>query len=77
MWITKSVAAILAYLLNLTNSQLIDNKVLSRTRRLAVPSFSNWQFKTTLEFLVTIPMEGLDTSTTIKVPFSHTLDLTR
>ena len=54
-----------------------ETSLLSRKRRFSVPSSTGWTFATTLEFVVTIPLEGLDSSAEIKVPFSYTLDLTR
>ena len=76
-----SLTAILAYLLHFTNSQIMnyenDNKVLSRTRRLAVPAFSGWQFKTQLAFVLNVPLEGLDTKFEAKLPFQHVLDINK
>ena len=76
-----SLTAILAYLLHFTNSQIMNyennNKVLSRTRRLAVPSTSDWQFKTQLQFVLNVPLEGVSTKFEAKLPFEHVLDISR
>ena len=76
-----SLTAILAFLLHFSNSQIMNfennNKVLSRTRRLAVPSTSDWQFKTQLQFVLNVPLEGIDTKFEAKLPFEHVLDLSR
>ena len=76
-----SLTAILAYLLHFTNSQIMNyennNKVLSRTRRLAVPSVSDWQFKTQLAFNLIVPLEGIDTKFEAKLPFEHVLDISK
>ena len=80
MRIPTSLTAILAYFLHFTSSQIINyenNKVLSRTRRLAVPAFNGWQFKTQLQFLLEVPLEGVDTKFEAKLPFEHVLDISK
>ena len=80
MRIPISLTAILAYFLHFTNSQIINyenNKVLSRTRRLAVPAFNGWQFTTQLNFILTVPLEGLDTKFEAKLPYQYVLDISR
>ena len=80
MRIPISLTAILAYFLHFTNSQIINyenDKVLSRTRRLAVPSTSDWQFKTQLQFVLNVPLEGVSTKFEAKLPFEHVLDISR
>ena len=76
-----SLKAILAYLLHFTNSQIMyyenNNKVLSRTRRLAVPTLNNWEFKTLLAFNLIVPLEGIDTKFEAKLPFEHVLDISK
>ena len=76
-----SLTAILAFLLHFSNSQIMNfennNKVLSRTRRLAVPSTSDWQFKTQLQFVLNVPLEGVSTKFEAKLPFEHVLDISR
>ena len=52
-------------------------ELLSRQRRFAIPGSTGWSITTDLTFTLTIPLEGLDTSVTVKVPFTYALDLGR
>ena len=52
-------------------------ELLSRQRRFAIPSSSGWSITTELTFELSIPLEGLDTSVTVEVPFEYSLDLGR
>ena len=90
MKIPMSFIAIFAYILHFTNSQIInyennedlsrrrrlasDESSLSRKRRFSVP-ITGWTFETNFEFVLNIPLEGIDTSAMIKVPFQYKLDL--
>ena len=53
-----------------------DESSLSRKRRFSVP-ITGWTFETNFEFVLNIPLEGIDTSAMIKVPFQYKLDLSR
>ena len=51
--------------------------LLSRSRRFAIPSGSGTTLTTDLDFKLTVPIDGLDTSLSIELPFSYSLSLGR
>ena len=54
-----------------------QSNLLSRSRRFAIPAGSGTTLATDLEFKLTVPIEGLDTSLAISLPFSYSLSLGR
>ena len=54
---------------------LEQSRNLHRSRRFAIPASSGWTLATELTFTLTVPLEGLSSSFTAKLPFSYSLSL--
>ena len=71
---------VLAILVKMSFSQIVNlekNNLLSRKRRFAIPASTGTTISLGLDFGLVVPLEGLDTSISVEVPFSYSLDLGR